>query len=165
MVSAAFLKECNVFQGLKDAQIEKLMAIAREESCPTGTLLYKEGDPSTHLYLVQQGKVFLQMKTDMGPARPPMQVIIDVVTRREAFGWSAFVEPNLHTLSALIAEPTTLILFDGGKMKALMEEDCAMGFEVMKGLTRLLANRLNHTRVLLIGERALATLTAGTEYA
>jgi len=165
MVSAAFLKECNVFQGLSDAQIEKLVAIAREESFPTGTLLYKEGDPSTHLYLVQQGKVFLEMKTDMGPTRPPMQVIIDVVTRREAFGWSAFVEPNLHTLSALIAEPTTMIVFDGGKMKALMEEDCAMGYGVMKGLTRLLANRLNHTRVLLIGERALATLTADTEYA
>jgi len=165
MVSAAFLKECNVFQGLTDAQIEKLMAIAKEESFPTGTLLYKEGDPSTHLYLVQQGKVFLEMKTDMGPTRPPMQVIIDVVTRREAFGWSAFVEPNLHTLSALIAEPTTMIIFDSGKMKALMEEDCGMGYEVMKGLARLLANRLNHTRVLLIGERALATLTADTEYA
>jgi hypothetical protein len=35
----------------------------------------------------------------------------------------------------------------------------------MKGLTRLLASRLNHTRVLLIGERALSTLTANTEYA
>jgi hypothetical protein len=94
-----------------------------------------------------------------------MQVIIDVVTRREAFGWSTFVEPNLHTLSALIAEPTKMIIFDGGKMKALMDEDCQMGFEIMKGLTRLLASRLNHTRVLLIGERALATLTSNTEYA
>ncbi|HNU86240.1 MAG: cyclic nucleotide-binding domain-containing protein [Pseudomonadota bacterium] len=165
MASAAFLKECNVFSGLSDAQIGKLVEIAREESFPTGTLLYKEGDPSTHLYLVEQGKVFLEMKSDMGPARPPMQVIIDVVTRREAFGWSAFVEPNLHTLSALIAEPTKMTVFDGGKMRALMEEDCEMGFEIMKGLTRLLASRLNHTRVLLIGERALAHLTSNTEYA
>jgi len=50
-------------------------------------------------------------------------------------------------------------------MRALMEEDCEMGFEIMKGLTRLLASRLNHTRVLLIGERALAHLTSNTEYA
>jgi CRP/FNR family cyclic AMP-dependent transcriptional regulator len=165
MVSAAFLKECNVFEGLTDAQIEKLAAIAKEEAYPTGALLYKEGDPSTQLFLVQQGKVFLEMKCDMGPTRPPMQVIIDVVTRREAFGGSAFEEPNLHTLSALIAEPTKMIVFDGGKMRALMEEECAMGFEIMKGLARLLASRLNHTRVLLIGERALATLTSNTEYA
>jgi len=165
MVSAAYLKECNVFEGLNDAQLEKLAAIATEEAYPTGALLYKEGDPSTHLYLVQKGKVFLEMKCDMGPTRPPMQVIIDVVTLRESFGWSAFVEPNLHTLSALIAEPTKIIVFEGGKMKALMEEDCQAGYEIMKGLTRLLASRLNHARVLLIGERALATLTSNTEYA
>jgi CRP-like cAMP-binding protein len=165
MVSAAYLKECNVFEGLNDAQLEKLAALAKEEAYPTGALLYKEGDPSTHLYLVQKGKVFLEMKCDMGPTRPPMQVIIDVVTLRESFGWSAFVEPNLHTLSALIAEPTKMIVFEGGKMKALMEEDCQAGYEIMKGLTRLLASRLNHARVLLIGERALATLTSNTEYA
>ena len=165
MVSAAYLKECNVFEGLNDAQLEKLAALAKEEAYPTGALLYKEGDPSTHLYLVQKGKVFLEMKCDMGPTRPPMQVIIDVVTLREAFGWSAFVEPHLHTLSALIAEPTKMIVFEGGKMKALMEEDCQAGYEIMKGLTRLLASRLNHARVLLIGERALATLTSNTEYA
>jgi CRP-like cAMP-binding protein len=165
MASAVFLKECDIFQELNDAQLEKLVAIAKEESYPTGTLLYREGESSTQLYLVQQGKVFLEMKSDMGPTRPPMQVTIDVVTRREAFGWSAFAEPHLHTLSALIAEPTKLIVFEGDKMRALMEEECEMGFGIMKGLTRLLASRLNHTRVLLIGERALATLTANTEYA
>ncbi len=165
MVTAKFLKECDIFQNLNDAQIEKLVAIAKMESYPTGTLLYKEGDTSTQLHVVQQGKVFLEMKSDMGPTRPPMPVIIDVVTRREAFGWSAFAEPHLHTLSAIIAEPTQLIIFEGNKMRVLMEEECEMGFGIMKGLTRLLASRLNHTRVLLISERALATLTANTEYA
>jgi len=159
------LQECDIFQDLNEAQLEKLAAIAKEESYPTGALLYKEGDASTQLHVVQQGKVFLEMKNDMGPTRPPMQVIIDVVTRREAFGWSAFAEPHLHTLSSITAEPTQLIVFEGSKMNALMEEECEMGFGIMKGLTRLLASRLNHTRVLLIGERALATLTANAEYA
>jgi CRP/FNR family transcriptional regulator, cyclic AMP receptor protein len=165
MPSVALLKESDIFQDLNDAQLEKLVAIAKEELYPTGTLLYKEGDPSAQLYLVQKGKVFLEMKSDMGPTRPPMQVIIDVVTHREAFGWSAFAEPHLHTLSALVAEPTKLIIFEGDKMRLLMEEECEMGFGIMKGLTRLLASRLNHTRVLLIGERAMATLTANMEYA
>jgi hypothetical protein len=87
------------------------------------------------------------------------------VTPREAFGWSAFAEPHLHTLNALVAEPTKLIIFEGEKMRLLMEEECEMGFGIMKRLMRLLASRLNHTRVLLIGERALATLTANMEYA
>jgi CRP-like cAMP-binding protein len=72
MPSVALLKESDIFQDLNDAQLEKLVAIAKEELYPTGTLLYKEGDPSAQLYLIQQGKVFLEMKSDMGPTRPPI---------------------------------------------------------------------------------------------
>ena len=44
-----------------------------------------------------------------------------------------------------------------------MEEDCEMGFAIMKGLAKVLDSRLNHARVLLIGERALATLVENRE--
>ena len=96
------------------------------------------------------------MIADMGPAVPPMSFTADIVTRRDAFGWSAFEEPNLHTMNALIADPTTLINFEGDKLKAMMEQECEMGVEIMKGLARLLASRLNQARILLINERALA---------
>jgi len=156
MVSEAFLKECDIFSGFNDAQLKKLVSISKEKTYTPGTLLYKIGDPSTHLNLVKEGKVFLEMIADMGPARPPMLFTADVVTHGHAFGWSAFDEPNLHTMNALIADPTTLINFEGDKLKALMDEDCEMGVEIMKGLSRLLASRLHQTRLLLINERALA---------
>jgi hypothetical protein len=44
-----------------------------------------------------------------------------------------------------------------------MEEDCEMGFGIMKGLAKMLDSRLRHARVLLIGERALVTLVESTE--
>jgi len=156
MVSETFLKECDIFSDLNDAQLKKLVAISKEKTFAPGTLLYRIGDPSTHLNLVEKGKVFLQMIADMGPAVPPMSFTADIVTRRDAFGWSAFDEPNLHTMNALIADPTTLITFEGDKLKALMDQDCKMGFEIMKGLSRLLASRLDQARMLLISERALA---------
>ncbi len=156
MVSETFLKECDIFSGLNDDQLQKLVSISKEKTYAPGALLYRIGDPSTHLNLVEKGKVFLQMIADMGPASPPMLFTADVVTRRDAFGWSAFNEPNLHTMNALIADPVTLITIKGEKLKAMMEQDCEMGFEIMKGLSRLLASRLNQARILLISERALA---------
>lgn len=165
MVSAAFLKECDIFNRLNDAQMKELIAIAREEQHAPGTLLYRIGDRSTRLYLVEKGNVSLEMKSDMGPTRPPMSVMVDNVARLEAFGWSAFDEPNLHTLNAIVAEPTTLISFEGEKLKALMSRDPLMGFEIMKGLTRHLASCLKESRLLLMSERALALLTGDTEYA
>ncbi len=156
MALETFLKECDIFSGLSDDQLKKLISISKEKTYAPGTLLYKIGDPSTHLNLVKKGKVFLQMKADMGPVSPSMLFTADIVTRRDAFGWSAFAEPNLHTMNALIADPTTLINFEGDKLKALMEQDCEMGVEIMKGLSRLLASRLSQARILLLNERALA---------
>jgi hypothetical protein len=43
------LSECDLFQELNDTQIDKLVAIAKEQSVPEGTLLYTEGDPSPSL--------------------------------------------------------------------------------------------------------------------
>jgi CRP-like cAMP-binding protein len=80
----------------------------------------------------------------------------DIVTHGHAFGWSAFEEPNLHTMNALIADPTTLITFKGDQLKELMEQDCRLGYAIMKGLARLLASRMNQARMLLISERALS---------
>ena len=72
MVSETFLKECDIFSGLNDDQLKKLIPISKEKTYAPGTLLYRIGDPSTHLNLVEKGKVFLQMIADMGPAVPPM---------------------------------------------------------------------------------------------
>ncbi len=156
MALAAFLKECDIFSGLNDDQLKKLISISKEKTYSPGSLLYKIGDPSTHLNVVKKGKVFLEMKADMGPSIPPMLFTADVVTHGHAFGWSAFEEPNLHTMNALVADPTTLITFKGDKLKELMEQECEMGYEIMKGLARLLASRLSQARMHLINERALA---------
>jgi hypothetical protein len=40
-----------------------------------------------------------------------------------------------------------------------MEEDCALGFRMMKATAKVIANRLTHTRIILVGERGLSTLT------
>lgn len=165
MVTTSFLKECDIFSRLNDAQLSELVAIATEEKHDSGTLLYRIGDRSTCLYLVEQGKVTLEMKSDMGPTRPPMSVTVDHVTPSQAFGWSAFDEPNLHTLNATVAETSTLISFDGEKLKALMGGDPQVGMEIIKGLTRQLAACLKESRLLLMSERALAFLTSDTEYA
>ncbi|HPC73329.1 MAG TPA: cyclic nucleotide-binding domain-containing protein [Syntrophales bacterium] len=165
MVHLKILRESNILKNLSDAQLEKLAAFAISESHPAGTLLYKEGDPANKFYLVEEGKVFLEMKTDMGPARPPLQVTIDVITKGEGMGWSAFVEPNLYTLSGVCMDATKLISFESGKLRDLMDKDPELGYKLLKGINKLLASRLSHTRILLVSERALGLLTTHTEYA
>lgn len=159
MISANQLKEFSFFKGFGEEELAKLAAVAAEETHDAGTQMYKNGDPARALFMIEEGKVVMVMDSYMGPHKPPMQVTVDVVTKGESMGWSALVDPFIYTLGALCIDRTRVIAFDAARLRKLMEEDCALGFRMMKATAKVIANRLTHTRIILVGERGLATLT------
>jgi CRP/FNR family transcriptional regulator, cyclic AMP receptor protein len=159
MISASQLKEFAFFEGFSDQELEKLAAVATEETYDAGTQMYKNGDPARGLFLIQEGKVILVMDGYLGPHKPPMQVTVDVVTKGESMGWSAVVEPYIYTLGALCIDRAKVISLDAPRLRKLMDDDTCLGFRVMKATAQVIANRLNHTRIILVGERGLSTLT------
>jgi CRP/FNR family transcriptional regulator, cyclic AMP receptor protein len=153
------LRRSVVFQRLSDEQVNKMAAISSEEFHPAGSLVYKEGERADKLYIVQKGKVVLDMEADISPQRPPTQVTaVDVVTEGRAMGWSALIHPHIYTLCAFCVEDSNLVAIDAHRLRGLLSKDTAMGYEVMSVIAELIASRLTHTRVLLIGERALNLL-------
>ncbi len=159
MVALTLFKESKIFQGLNETQLKKVAAIAREEQHAAGAVLFKEGDDANHVFLVEEGKIVLEMKTELGPHRPIKQVAVDMITKGEVLGWSALIEPYKYTLSALCIEPVKVVAVDGARLRELLGQDTAIGYEVMKGVARVIASRLNHTRIMLMSERGLALLT------
>ena len=159
MVSASQLKDYAYFKGFGPGELEKLAAVAKEETYEAGVQMYKNGDPARSLFLIQEGKVILVMDSYLGPQRPPMQVTVDVVTRGESMGWSAVVEPYIYTLGALCIDRAKTIALDAAELRKLMDADPALGYRIMKATAQVIANRLTHTRIILVGERGLSTLT------
>jgi CRP/FNR family transcriptional regulator, cyclic AMP receptor protein len=159
MISANHLKEFPYFKGFNDPELEKLAALATEETYDAGTQIYRNGDPAQCLYLIQDGKVILVMDSYLGSHKPPMQVTVDVVTRGESMGWSAVVEPYIYTLGALCIDRAKAICLEATGLRRLMDEDACLGYRIMKATAQVIANRLTHTRIILVGERGLSTLT------
>lgn len=159
MISVSVLKQFAFLKDFTNDQLMKLEGLAAEETHKAGTQLYVSGDPARCLYLVEEGKVALFMDNYTGPGKPPMQVTIDMITRGESMGWSAVVEPYLYTLGARCLEDTRLIAFASEKLRDLMEEDCPLGYRIMQATAKVIASRLTHTRIILVGERGLSTLT------
>jgi CRP/FNR family transcriptional regulator, cyclic AMP receptor protein len=159
MISANQLKDFAFFKGFSDREVERLAAAAKEETYDAGTQMYKNGDPARSLFLIQEGKIILVMDSYLGPQRPPMQVTVDVVTRGESMGWSAVVEPYVYTLGALCIDRAKAIAFDAAELRRIMDEDTCLGYRIMKATAQVIANRLTHTRIILVGERGLSTLT------
>lgn len=159
MISANRLKAFEFFKGFSDEQLKKVAALAGEETHDPGTQLYKNGDPARSLFLIEEGKVILIMDSYLGPHKPPMQVTVDVITKGESMGWSAVVDPYIYTLGALCIDQTKMIALDAPELRKLMEGDPTLGYLIMKATAKVISNRLNHTRIILVGERGLSTLT------
>ena len=153
------LKDFAFFKDFSDDQLNKLASLAKEENHLAGTHMYQKGDVARSLYLIKEGKVALFMDTDMGHNKPPLQVMVDIITTGESLGWSAVVEPYSYTLAACCLDNTKFIAFDAFQLRKLMEEDCALGFMIMQAVAKVISSRLNHTRIILVGERGLSVLT------
>jgi len=159
MVTAKNLGEFKFFEGFTEDQLEKIAKIATLESYEAGTPMYKKGDPAKSLFMCLEGKVVMIMDNYMGAHRAPMQVTVDIVAKGDSMGWSAVVEPYLYTLGALCIDNARFIAIDAAGLRTLMDEDPDIGFRVMKASSKVMAGRLTHTRILLVGERGLSHLT------
>jgi len=158
MISVDLLKQYKFFKEFSEEQIKKLADIASEESYRAGSQLWKKGDPAKTLYLLEGGKVVLVMDAYMGTAKPPMQITVDIVTKGDAMGWSTVIEPYVYTLGARCIDDSKVIAFDGAKLRELLSKDSTLGYNFMQATAKVIATRLTHTEIILIGERGLSIL-------
>ena len=155
MANRAALKECVVFQSLSEAELDRITDMCSLQDYAAGATVFSEGAPSDTLYVLQSGKVALQMRLLAGEAKPGARISVDIVSKGEVIGWSALVTPRWYKLTAVCLEPTRLLAIDGLRLTALMQEDTNIGYEVLNGLIGVVASRLDETRRVLISERQI----------
>lgn len=165
MAKLDIIRENYLFRELSPAQLEKVATTSQEKAYEAGQFIFKEGDQAKSLYILEDGKVLLEMRIAPYPQRAPSpSAVIDVVGKGETFGWSALVPPHIFTLSASTAEKCRVIIIDGGKLTELMDADPVMGYEVVKRLAKIISNRLKRSREMLMSERGLALLSQAYSY-
>ena len=56
-----------LFQDLNENQIALLKPLFEQYTCPAETLVFEQGGPATHLYLLLKGEVAIRFKPYDGP--------------------------------------------------------------------------------------------------
>lgn len=139
------IKNSQSFWKLSDEQLDKVADLCQEESYEAGARIFSEGESARNLYIVEEGKVALEMEIRIG-SRTRRQATIDVISKGHVFGWSAFSERPVFTMSAIATENTKLLAFSGALLLHLCDEDTDLGCEVMHELVNVVANRLSHAK-------------------
>jgi len=139
------IKNSQLFWKLSDSQIDKLVNLCQEEPCKAGVRIFSEGESARNLYIVEEGKIALEMEIRIG-SRTRKQATIDVITKGQVFGWSAVSERPVLTASAISTENTKLLVLSGDCLRHLCNEDTDLCRKVMHELVNVVENRLSHAR-------------------
>jgi CRP-like cAMP-binding protein len=155
MIAPQALKKCQLFAGLKESELNQVAAIAEVKEYSAGATIFQEGTKADELLVVEEGKVALQMVLADSPALSARRVTIDIITENETLGWSALVEPYVYTLAAIALQRTRMLSINALSLRTIMEQNRDIGYQITRGLAKVIADRLATTRHVLVSERLL----------
>ncbi len=144
MISPEVLRRYPYFAGIDDESLKQLAMIAEERSVPANTVMFREGDPATHLSVILKGEVNIQYVLGTGELRT-----VDTLVDGDLLMWSALVEPYRATALGTTTKETQLARIDASKLRQLCTKEPILGYRLMTQVTKLLAHRLERARVQL----------------
>ena len=106
----------SVFQGVPEEDLQSLVPLCREKMAIKDALVLKQGEPARFLYLVDEGRIGVQMALERPDGSSTGPKTVASIGPREAFGWSALVKPYRSTLSATAVELSRLIALQGSTL-------------------------------------------------
>ena len=131
--------------GLNLHHFDLLKKCATFQRFDAGQSIFQEGGNADHFYLIQKGRVTLH-------AFVPGRGVVTVQTlgAGDALGWSWLFPPYQWHFSAHSSDSTETIIFDANPLRDEAEENHDFGYELTKRVSKMLLQRLQGTRLLLV---------------
>jgi CRP/FNR family transcriptional regulator, cyclic AMP receptor protein len=133
------------FRGLATPDLQLLVSCAANVSFDANQMISREGEEANNFYLIREGKVTLEVFV---PERG--SVIIQTLGAGEVLGWSWLIPPYRWRFDTRAIEKTRAIALDGRCLRKKFEENPRLGYELLKRVAGVFAERLLTTRLQLL---------------
>jgi CRP/FNR family cyclic AMP-dependent transcriptional regulator len=143
--SRASLNELAFTQGLEPDQQDRIAEIATAREWNAGVTVFREGDFDSSLYVVETGRVAIEVAA---PGRGRLTIL--TVGPGEVFGWSALFLQRAKTASARTVEPTKAVALAAVALCELCEADPRLGYRLTRRILEVVSERLKATRMQLL---------------
>jgi len=110
-----------------------------------GGRLFDEGDEADRFWLIQTGKVALDLHV---PGRD--DVVIETLGDGDVLGWSWLFPPYRWHFGARAVADTSAVEFDGPAVRAVCDADPALGYALTRRFLGVMLDRLQSTRIRLL---------------
>lgn len=146
--AATFFANSDIATGLSLAQRTRLAAQCRVRAYQPGDLIGPANEECTDLYIVQDGSVEVWSEAGLGDDAPPR--LLTTVLRGQVTGEMALLDGGRRSASLLAGpEGAVILVLRRDRLRALVEDDPALGNGVIWNLATTLALRLRLTNFQL----------------
>jgi signal transduction histidine kinase len=131
------LKHSDIFHELSDDELAQITPFCLEATYREGEIVLAEDAPADWLFIVEQGKLTLEKKIQLGRRGTVRTATVGVVGPGKSAGWSALTPPHVYTSAAVCLEPALIIKLDCQALRRFLNDHPSAGYKVMRAIAGL----------------------------
>jgi len=139
------LARINLFRGLDPHKRDLITRLGTRQAFEAGDIVFSQGQPATHLYLLLRGKVTIRFKPDDGDP-----ITVTELESGGVFGWSAALGRGRYTSGAICQKQSEALVISGAALRRLCEVDPETGVLILERLAEVIAERLQATHAQVL---------------
>ena len=150
MTKTASPNQFAIFEGLTAHDSDAILQRGEIITVKKGATVIEAGQPASALLLVRSGKI--ELRFNVVYYNGSIEVPLEILGAGGVIGWSALIPPRNYTLTGYATEDSELLQLRGSTVQDYCEAHPAVGHTVMGNVARIVGERYEFARKLLIGE-------------
>jgi CRP-like cAMP-binding protein len=165
MIDQNMLSRFGFFADLPAGILTDMAAASRMLSFDPSTVIFQVGEKAETLYGLMEGEVDLSLVVMDKSLKAEVEfeeavrvqflekasrISVDTVRPGQIFGWSALTGRGRRTVTATCSLPTKVAAIPAHLVIAMCAKEPALGYELMKRLVGIIANRIDNRNKRLI---------------
>jgi CRP/FNR family cyclic AMP-dependent transcriptional regulator len=158
------LQEFGLFEDLDSAQLERIAAVASEQTFEPEAVVMAEYTRGDEMYFIQEGLLDVCISAQAGPGMglyteggngAPVEREMTVIARLlpgQAIGEVSLVDDGLRSATVVSVGTSTLVRIRRADLLRLCEEDTGLGYVVMRNIAAELAFKMRSSGLVMRGE-------------
>jgi len=134
------LGKINLFRELAPEGLQRIAAIATEETYRVGEVIFREGEPGEKLYLILEGRVRISREVSgMG------EEALAILGPGDAFGEMSMIDDFPRSADARVHEKCRVLAISKDAMEDLLFLHKDLAYEILWNFVKTLSSRLRET--------------------
>lgn len=150
------LEEMPFFEGLEEKEIDLIIEISRVKTLKDKDVLFWEGDPRTHIYILGEGTVLISKLTETGE-----ESLINVLGEGEIFPHTGFFDQAPYPGTAKAKKEVTLLAIPIDGFERLIKNNPELSFRIIQVMNKkivYLQKKLNEILSLNVESRLMGAM-------